>query len=62
MGAPSFPKKGKFIAQKNKAVKVNLPSLGYIMVARMKEEKIMEREISFGKIELSLQQIEFKNV
>lgn len=36
---------GKLYAVKNKTVKVNLPSLGYSLVAEMKEESIFVREI-----------------
>ena len=35
---------GKVFTIKNKLVKVNLPSLGYIMVARMQDESIFSRE------------------
>jgi hypothetical protein len=36
---------GKLYAVKNKTVKVNLPSLGYSLVAEMKEESIFVRDI-----------------
>ena len=35
---------GKLYAVKNKTVKVNLPSLGYSLVAEMEEESIFVRE------------------
>jgi transcription antitermination factor NusG len=41
---PLYSMEGKVFALKNKTVKVNLPSLGYIMVARMEEESIFARK------------------
>src|ERR1035437_9783104 len=41
---PLYSMDGKVFALKNKTVKVNLPSLGYIMVARMEEESIFARK------------------
>jgi transcription antitermination factor NusG len=42
--APSYSMDGKVFALKNKTVKVYLPSLGYIMVAKMEEESIFARD------------------
>jgi transcription antitermination factor NusG len=41
---PSYSIEGKILALKNKNVKVNLPSLGYTMVAKIEEESIFGRE------------------
>jgi transcription antitermination factor NusG len=41
---PSYSMEGKVFVLENKAVKVNLPSLGYIMFARIEEESIFARE------------------
>jgi transcription antitermination factor NusG len=42
---PSYSIDGNVFALKNKTLKVNLPSLGYIMIARMEEESIFGREV-----------------
>jgi transcription antitermination factor NusG len=47
----SYTLDGKILMIKNKAIKVNLPSLGYTMVARIEDESIMGREIAFGQKE-----------
>ena len=39
---------GKILMIKNRLYKVNLPSLGFTMVAKMKDESIIGRETSFG--------------
>lgn len=52
---PSYSLDGKVLSVKNKSIKVNLPSLGFAMVAEMEKESILGREISFGDKELSLQ-------
>ena len=52
---PAYSIEGKILTVKNKSVKVNLPSLGYAMVADLQREDVMGREISFGNKELSLQ-------
>jgi len=41
---PSYSIEGKILALKNKNVKVNLPSLGYTMVAKIEDESIFGRE------------------
>jgi transcription antitermination factor NusG len=38
---------GKIFALKNKSVKVNLPSIGYILVAKMEEESIFGKKSTF---------------
>ena len=50
-GGISYTIDGKILMIKNKAIKVNLPSLGYTMVARIEDESIMGREIAFGQKE-----------
>lgn len=52
---PDYSIEGKILTVKNKTVKVNLPSLGYTMIAEMETEDIMGRGISFGNKELLLQ-------
>ena len=52
---PDYSIEGKVLTVKNKTVKVNLPSLGYTMIAEMETEDIMGRGISFGNKELLLQ-------
>lgn len=46
---PSYSMEGKVFALKNKIVKVSLPSLGYIMVAKMEEESIFGKETTIFK-------------
>lgn len=43
---PSYKMQGKFISVKNKIVKVNLPSLGYTLIAEIEKESILERQNS----------------
>ena len=50
-GGISYTLDGKILMIKNKAIKVNLPSLGYTMVARIEDETIMGREMAFGQKE-----------
>lgn len=52
---PSYSIDGKVLTIKNKSIKVNLPSLGFTMVAEIKEESVLGREVSFGNKELQLQ-------
>ena len=42
--SPSYSIEGNVFAVKNKILKIHLPSLGYIMVARMEEESIFARQ------------------
>jgi transcription antitermination factor NusG len=41
---PTYSIEGKILALKNKTVKVNLPSLGYTMIAKIEDESIFGRE------------------
>jgi transcription antitermination factor NusG len=41
---PSYSVEGKILALKNKIVKVNLPSLGYTLRAKIEDESIFGRE------------------
>ena len=50
----SYTIDGKILSIKTKTLKVSLPSLGFTMVADIAEEKVIGREVSFGK-EMSLQ-------
>ena len=52
---PSYSIDGKVVTVKNKMIKVNLPSLGYTLIAEMQTDNVMGREISFGNKELLLQ-------
>ena len=38
--APSYAIEGKIVTVKNKTIKINLPSLGYTMIAKMEDESI----------------------
>ncbi len=40
MNSPSYKMEGKFISIKNKTVKVNLPSLGFAIIAELEKENI----------------------
>ena len=42
---PSYSIDGNVFALKNKTLKVNLPSLGYILIAKMEDESIFRREV-----------------
>ena len=52
---PSYAIDGKILMIKNRSFSVNLPSLGYTMIAEMEAEGISGREITFGNKELLLQ-------
>jgi hypothetical protein len=41
---PSYEIEGNLLAVKNKTIKINLPSLGYAMIATLKEESIFGKE------------------
>ena len=43
---PLYSREGNVFAVKNKTLKVSLPSLGYLMVAKMEDESIFGRETS----------------
>ncbi|MEO6637187.1 MAG: UpxY family transcription antiterminator [Ginsengibacter sp.] len=49
---PSYRMEGKFISIKNKTVKVNLPSLGYELIADMEKENILDLQGSREKMSL----------
>jgi transcription antitermination factor NusG len=42
----SYEIEGNLLAIKNKTIKINLPSLGYAMIAKLKEESVFGRERS----------------
>lgn len=42
--SPTYTNDGKLLLLKNKAIKIILPSLGYLMVANLKEESIFASE------------------
>ena len=46
INGPSYRKEGNFISIKNKTVKVNLPSLGFAIIAELEKENIMELQDS----------------
>jgi transcription antitermination factor NusG len=52
---PAFAIDGNVIMIKNKSIKINLPSLGFTMVAEMEGQDVIGREVSFGNKEFSLQ-------
>ena len=47
---------GKILMIKNRAIKVNLPSLGYTMIAQIEDKDIFTRKSYFDKSDLALQQ------
>ncbi|MEO6220650.1 MAG: UpxY family transcription antiterminator [Ginsengibacter sp.] len=46
---PLYKMEGKFISIKSKAVKVNLPSLGYTLIAEFGKDRILEKQNSLLK-------------
>ena len=52
---PSYTMDGKILMVKNRSFNVNLPSLGYTMIAEIEVDSIRGVEISFGNKELLLQ-------
>jgi len=42
----SYEMEGNILAVKNKTIKINLPSLGYAMIAKLKEESMFGKERS----------------
>ncbi|HUZ58020.1 MAG TPA: transcription termination/antitermination NusG family protein [Hanamia sp.] len=52
---PKYSMEGNLLTIKNTAIKVNLPSIGFTMVAKINSDKVIGREISFGNSELLLQ-------
>lgn len=55
VNAPTYFMDGNLLSVKNKIMKVNLPSLGFIMAAEIDTESVIGREVSFGKKDLILQ-------
>jgi transcription antitermination factor NusG len=55
VNGPIYTMDGKLLMIKNRTLKVNLPSLGFTMIAEMEKESIMGREITFGNKELLFQ-------
>lgn len=51
----SYSMDGKILMIKNKSIKVNLPSLGFTLIAELEGESVLGREVSFGNKEFSLQ-------
>ncbi|MEO6906119.1 MAG: transcription termination/antitermination NusG family protein [Ginsengibacter sp.] len=51
----SYIMEGQLLTVKNKAFKVDLPSLGFTMVANIPEHQVMGRSISFTNTELMAQ-------
>lgn len=49
MNSPSYRMEGKFISIKNKTVKVNLPSLGFAIIAELEKENIIELQDSLSE-------------
>lgn len=52
---PKYFLDGNLLTVKNTTVKVNLPSIGFTMVAQVTPASAMEKEVSFGNKELFLQ-------
>lgn len=55
LNQPNYSIDGNIVMIKNKFIKVNLPSLGFAMIAEIEREGIIGRKISFGSQELLLQ-------
>jgi transcription antitermination factor NusG len=53
--SPLYSFEGNVIAVKNKMLKVSLPSLGYIMVAKMEDENIFEGQVPYKINRLTIQ-------
>ena len=51
---PSYSIEGNIFSIKNKTLKVSLPSLGYIMIAKMEDESIFGREGSYKAVRLTV--------
>ncbi len=52
INGPSYKMEGKFISIKNKNIKVNLPSLGFALIAEAEKENIMNLQGSLENISL----------
>ncbi|MDP4283507.1 MAG: transcription termination/antitermination NusG family protein [Bacteroidota bacterium] len=55
INGPSYKMDGKLLVIKNRFLKVNLPSLGFTMIAEMESESIIGREIILDNKEMLLQ-------
>ena len=53
---PAYAIDGNVVTIKNKFIKVNLPSLGFTMVAEVEEKGVMEREVVVRKAEMQFKQ------
>ena len=51
----SYVLNGQILMIKNKAMKVNLPSLGFTMIAKVEEQQVMGNQLSFTNPELIAQ-------
>ena len=52
---PAYNLDGNILSVKNKSIKINLPSLGYVMIAEMESDTVIGREVAFGKNEFLFQ-------
>lgn len=52
---PKYSMDGNLLTIKNTAIKINLPSIGFTMIAKINSDNVIGREISFGSSELLLQ-------
>jgi len=52
---PSYLIEGNVLSVKNKVMKVNLPSLGFTMLAEIDNDRVIGREVGFGEKDLVLQ-------
>ena len=50
-----YSMEGNVLSVKNTTVKVNLPSIGFSMIAEMENESVIGREVSFGNRDLLVQ-------
>jgi hypothetical protein len=46
---------GNILTVKSSSLRINLPSIGYALVARVETENPLQTEVSFGKKDLLLQ-------
>ena len=52
---PKYSMEGNLLTIKNTAIKVNLPSIGFAMIAKINSDNVIGREMSIGNSELQLQ-------
>jgi hypothetical protein len=55
VNSPPYFIDGNILAVKNKIMKVNLPSVGFMMSAEINDERIIGREVAFGQKDLIMQ-------